>query len=157
MREDKILIPGMIYQLREGSKCQIITTAEWAEEKKEKIVVYQKLEKDYKVYAAREEEFWKNAYLPEKNTGDTEEEKKASTGEETGQVNPDLLRFLDADTNEERLNVLESIKEHLDERLLGQIAMSMDIVLDKGSVDEQYESLRYCLDTLIRFEGKHLR
>ena len=49
------------------------------------------------------------------------------------------------------------LKQYLDKRLLHNIAASMDIVLEEGDLDSQYDSLLHCLDTMEHFEGGRLR
>lgn len=81
---------------------------------------------------------------------------KNSEDQESG-FNPDLIFFLDARTYQDKLNVLVSLKNKLDDRLLEDIAISMDITLEEGTLEERYQILRDSLLTLNRFECNRLR
>lgn len=67
------------------------------------------------------------------------------------------MRVLDAETYREKRQLLIGLKQYLDKRLLHNIAASMDIVLEEGDLDSQYDSLIHCLDTMEHFEGGRLR
>lgn len=72
-------------------------------------------------------------------------------------VNPDLMRFLEAENYEDKMLVLESMKKRLTPQIIQTIAMSMDFSLEEGSLDEQYEAIMYYLETRARYEGRRLR
>ncbi len=90
----------------------------------------------------------------------TEPDKSSLSYEESKEkelVNPDLMHFLEADSYEDKLIVLESIKKRLTPQILQPIAMSLDYSLEEGDIMDQYESVRYYLETRIRYEGRRLR
>lgn len=68
--------------------------------------------------------------------------------------NNDLLAFLDAETYEEKHNLLVSMKNRLNDRLIDDIAASMDIMVDEGDINKRYKSLLTCIDTKAKFEIK---
>lgn len=72
-------------------------------------------------------------------------------------LNPNLLMFLDAETYQDKLNILVSLKNKLNDRLLDDIATSMDIIFEGGTLEERYQVLRDNLLTLNRFECNRLR
>lgn len=74
-------------------------------------------------------------------------------------VPPALLRFLEAESYEDKLDVLVSIRKELDDSMLNTIAMSLDIELppDKESLEEKYDSVKTCLVTLEKYECNRLR
>lgn len=67
------------------------------------------------------------------------------------------MKVLDAETYREKRQLMIGLKQYLDKRLLHNIAASMDIVLEEGDLDSQYDSLLHCLDTMEHFEGGRLR
>lgn len=71
--------------------------------------------------------------------------------------NPDLLEFLDADTMEQKKRILIGMRNRITDRLIDDIAASLDVAIGKGEVDERYKSLMVCVDTLERFEVNRLR
>lgn len=72
-------------------------------------------------------------------------------------VNPDLMAFLDAETFEEKRNLLISIKTRMTDRLIDDIAMSLDIEIKQGDLSDRYNDLLQCVDTMKRFEVERLR
>lgn len=97
-----------------------------------------------------------------KTTGasDAGTERSASAESEAGTAefaNPRLLAFLDADTYAEKLNLLTGMREYTDERMLNAIAMSLDLEVNKESVEEKYEEIKHCLITLEKYECNRLR
>ena len=73
------------------------------------------------------------------------------------QPDPGLLAFLDADSYEEKLEVFASLEGKVDLHMLNAIAASLDLELSKGSLEEQYDTLKSCLMTLERYECNRLR
>lgn len=72
-------------------------------------------------------------------------------------LNPDLLEFLDADTMEQKKRILIGMRDRITDRLIDDIAASLDVAIGKGEVGERYKSLMVCVDTLERFEVNRLR
>ncbi len=68
-----------------------------------------------------------------------------------------FMQILDAETYREKRQLMVGMKPYLDKRLLHNIAAALDIVLEEGDLDSQYDSLLHCLDTMKRFEGGRLR
>ena len=67
------------------------------------------------------------------------------------------MKVLDAESYREKRQLMIGLKQYLDKRLLHNIAASMDIVLEEGDLDSQYDSLLNCLNTMEHFEGGRLR
>ncbi|MCI6021870.1 MAG: DUF1653 domain-containing protein [Clostridia bacterium] len=67
-------------------------------------------------------------------------------------VNPALIKFLDAEDYREKLNVLTAIRAKLDDRLVDDIATSMDITVPDGSIDERFMSLKACILAHAKYE-----
>ncbi len=77
--------------------------------------------------------------------------------EEQGQVNPFLMKFLDADTYEEKRNILVRMKGDMTDRLIDDIAASMDVAVEKGDINERYISLLNCVDMMAKYEVNRFR
>ena len=75
-----------------------------------------------------------------------------STVDEVKGCNDDLMAFLDAETYEEKHNLLVSMKNRLTDRLIDDIAASMDVMVDEGDLNKRYKSLLTCIDTKAKFE-----
>ncbi len=79
------------------------------------------------------------------------------TAPEEGGVNPVLLEFLEAGTYEEKLAILLHKKKHISDKILSDMAASIDCTLDKGNLEERISDFAYCLQTHARFESNRLR
>lgn len=75
---------------------------------------------------------------------------EAERQEET--VNPLLLQFLDTDTYKQKLELFLSMKKKIDNRLIDDIAVALDVVVEDGPLEVRYEKLRSCIETMERFE-----
>lgn len=72
-------------------------------------------------------------------------------------INPLLLKFLDTDSYAEKLEVLEEIRNQLDNRLIDDIATVIDVVIEEGAIKNRYESLKACIETMVKYECGRLR
>jgi len=72
-------------------------------------------------------------------------------------IDPRLERFLDAGSYEEKLEVLASISNSLDDKLIDAMAVSMDVEVPEGSIDSRYVSLRNCIRAHAKYESLRLR
>ncbi|MBQ4068904.1 MAG: DUF1653 domain-containing protein [Lachnospiraceae bacterium] len=171
---------GQIYRHFKDKMYQIVCVAKHSETG-EKLVIYQKLYDDYAVHARPYEMFLsevdhdkypevKQKYrfeLVEPVEADSKvdnvsidsassEENMISehtAEEEVGEgCNNDLIAFLDAETYEEKHNLLVSMKNRLTDRLIDDIAASMDVMVDEGDLNKRYKSLLTCIDTKAKFE-----
>lgn len=85
---------------------------------------------------------------------DSREEQVQSENE---QVNPVLMEFLEADTYEDKLEVLQKYRKVLTSDLLYTMGMAMDFSIGEGDLEDQREALIYYLETHMRYEGRRLR
>lgn len=77
--------------------------------------------------------------------------------EEPTEVNPLLVRFLDAETYRDKLELFQCWEGYADEQLLESIAASLDITLSNGSSKEKFRQILSCLKTFEHFEIDRLR
>ncbi len=78
--------------------------------------------------------------------------------EEPGEeLDPFVLEFLDADTYEQRLNILAGLHHRITDEMITTMAIACDIEVDDGDTEERYEALKTCLQTLERYECNRLR
>lgn len=68
-----------------------------------------------------------------------------------------FMELLDARTYHEKCIIFTSLRKYLDKRLLNNIAVALDIVLEDGDEEEQYDSVLHCLQTFEHYETQRLR
>ena len=68
-----------------------------------------------------------------------------------------LLQLLDAEGFHEKRQIFIGLRPYLNERMLSNIAVALDIVLEDGDVDTQYESIMRCMEAFEHYEGRRLR
>lgn len=74
-----------------------------------------------------------------------------------GEVNHVLLKFLEADSYYEKLDIISSNRKHLSDRLINDMSVALDCTVDEGSLDDRIDGLITCLQAMCRFENKRLR
>lgn len=72
-------------------------------------------------------------------------------------IDPLVLEFLDADSYEERLNILAALHHRITDEMINTMAIAIDLEVEEGDTEERYEELKNCLLTLERFECNRLR
>lgn len=75
----------------------------------------------------------------------------------TESVNSVLLQFLDAESYYKKLEVITSNRKHMSDRLINDMAVSLDCAVEEGPLDQRIQGLIYCLQAMSRFEDKRLR
>lgn len=169
--------PFEIYRHFKGNLYQVLNIAEHTETG-EMLVIYQALYGSYQIYARPLAQFTekldKTRYpgasqeyrvVLQKNDNVGETVKKAENipqmqiEEETEElhIDPMVLRFLDADTYEEKLKLLTGMQHRITEEMLVTMAIACDIEIPEGTLDEKFQSLKTCLMTLDKFECNRLR
>lgn len=72
--------------------------------------------------------------------------------EEPHGVDKSLLEFLNAKTYSAKREILTSVKKGISDKLLNDIAVSLDFVLPEGDLTTKYEAIMSCLNAHARFE-----
>lgn len=72
-------------------------------------------------------------------------------------LDPLVLEFLDADSYEQRLNILAGLHHRITDDMITTMAIACDVEINDGDTEEHYEALRTCLLTLERYECNRLR
>ena len=179
MSDKRVLIPGDIYKHFKNKLYQIIGVAKHSETK-EQYVVYQALYGDFGIYVRPYDMFMSEVdrvkypdvtqkyrfEKVEKNTVESVVEPIVESISEpvvsqqvdnNDGVNPYLMEFFDMKTSSDKIEYLTSIRNKIDDRLISDIAASLDITIEEGDLDIRYSSLVSCLKTMARFECGRLR
>lgn len=159
---------GEFYRHFKNKMYQIVAVATHSETG-EALVIYQKLYDDFKVHARPLDMFMSEVdrekypnveqkYRFEKIEFDTEQPEQIKDNTVKEEVNPegnpnaDLLEFLNAETYEAKRNVLVGMRHRITDRIIDDMAASMDVVVEESDTWERYESLLACVTTKAKFE-----
>ncbi|MBD5545609.1 MAG: DUF1653 domain-containing protein [Lachnospiraceae bacterium] len=85
----------------------------------------------------------------------TDSEKK--TDEEKAGIDPMVMDFLDADTYEERLNILAALHHRITDDMINTMAISIDVEIEDGPIETRYEELKHCLVTFQKYQCIRIR
>ncbi len=72
--------------------------------------------------------------------------------EDNSGIDPVLLDFLNAKTYTAKKEIFSKVKKTADDKLLNDIAVSLDFVLPEGDLAAKYEAIYSCLNAHARFE-----
>ena len=72
--------------------------------------------------------------------------------EESVDIDPLILEFLDAKTVLDKKNILAALHHRITDEMINTLAVAMDVVIEEGEVEERYRQLKTCLDTIERYE-----
>lgn len=73
------------------------------------------------------------------------------------ELHPLVVEFLDAYGVDEKLRILTGIHAIMTDQMLTTIAVSMDLEVYEGPLEERYDQIRYALLTKKKYEGTRLR
>lgn len=176
--EDRRPATGEIYRHFKGKLYQIVAIATHSETREE-LVIYQALYGAYKVYArplamfvsevdhekypAAEQKYRFEKVKLQEETPEQQKTEAAVTEaapdavESEEQANPFLLRFLDADTYEEKYKILNEMENDITDRLINDFSVVLDVVIPEGDLTDRYIQLKQCVATMCRYETTRLR
>lgn len=72
-------------------------------------------------------------------------------------IDPLVMEFLEADTYEQRLNILAALHSRITNEMINTMAVAVDLEIKDGDVQERYEELKNCLLTFEKYECNRLR
>ena len=83
----------------------------------------------------------------------------AEAAESDGQpsLDPLVVEFLDADSYEQRLNILVALHSRITDEMINTLAVAVDLEIKDGDVEMRYEELKNCLLTFEKYECNRLR
>lgn len=166
-------VPGEFYHCKE-KLYQILTIAVHTETE-EQLVIYQALYGNFRVFAKPLSIFgdvtadglpqFTKVDMGGQNSimeiADNDHSALASGIEKPPVKQKELLglmeTFYDTDSYEEKLDILMSMQDDLNHVMLANIAVSLDIAVPDGSLEEQFQSIVSCLKTMKRYQTSRLR
>lgn len=83
--------------------------------------------------------------------------KETQQPEEQLNIDPLVLEFLDADSYRQRLGILDALHNRITDDMINMMAVSADLEIKEGDVEDRYMELRNCLRTFEKYECNRLR
>ncbi len=90
------------------------------------------------------------------HAGKTEASESGENGDEIS-IDPMVMDFLDADTYEERLNILAALHHRITNDMINTMAISVDVEIEDGPIETRYEELKHCIITFQKYQCSRMR
>lgn len=150
---------GETYRHFKGNLYKVIAIAKHTETEEE-LVIYQSVEHLQEIYARPLEMFTgkvdKEKYPQSVQEYRFERYDSMQNSEEVN-IDPMVLEFLEADTYEQKLNILAGLHHRITDEMITTMAVASDVEVAEGDLEERYESLKACLLTFDKYECSRLR
>lgn len=76
--------------------------------------------------------------------------------EESEQANPWLMKFLDAESFDEKYQIVSEMYADIDDKLIDDLAVCLDVVIPEGKLTDRYMELKHCIRTRQKYEGSRM-
>lgn len=85
------------------------------------------------------------------------EQQQESPTREPERPEEKMMRFFDAETMEEKYKILCSMEDCITDHMINNMAVTLDVVIEEGEVEQRFEELKQCVRTFQRYENTRLR
>lgn len=143
---------GGVYKHFKGNYYKVLHLATHSETR-ETLVIYQALYGEGGIYARPLEMFM--SPVDKEKYPDVDQEYRFER--QKSAVDPGVMDFLDADTCERKLEILARIHPRITDDMINTMAVSLDMEIKDGKIEDRYEELKYSIMTRARFECTRLR
>ncbi len=157
MEQARRPLTGDVYRHFKDRLYEIITIAIHSETEEE-MVVYRQLYGDFLTYV-RPLSMFLSEVDHEKYPQEKQKYRFELVREERKETQPDeiLIQFLDAKGATGKYKLLDEYEGKLDDRMINNMAISVDLVIAEGPIEQRLNELKECLRTKARFECTRLR
>ena len=150
-------MPGEFYRHFKNKQYQIVTIATHSETG-EKMVVYQALYGSFQSYVRpydmfiSEVDHVKYPDVEQKYRFAFLESPEADDQEAAEAADPNLIRFMDAESFSDKYEVFAQLKPVMTDKLIDELAVVCDLVIPEGDLNERYDQMKKCLQTRMKYE-----
>ena len=67
-------------------------------------------------------------------------------------ADPNLIRFMDADSFSDKFEVFTQLRSVMTDKLIDELAVVCDLVIPEGNLNDRYEQMKRCLQTRMKYE-----
>lgn len=85
-----------------------------------------------------------------------ETEKASADPDSEEQANPWLMKFLDAESFDEKYQIVSEMYADIDDKLIDDLAVCLDVVIPEGKLTDRYMELKHCIRTRQKYEGSRM-
>lgn len=82
---------------------------------------------------------------------------QTAESDEQVHIDPLVMEFLDANTYEQRLDILAALHDRVTDDMINTMAVAVDLEIKDGDIEERYTELKRCLLTFEKYECNRLR
>jgi hypothetical protein len=138
---------------KDGKIFQVITEA-IEREHGQIMIVYQELQSPFNIYVLEKEKFQEMLDQDLEDELPKLQDRVEIKPKRREERRPSALieAFLDAETYNKKIEVLESVEEQIEDDTLELLALAMDVVLEGDTMDARYYSLLQVLRMRARFD-----
>lgn len=72
-------------------------------------------------------------------------------------IDPGVMEFLEVETIDEKMKILSRVHPRITDEMINTMAVSLDLDIKDGDIEDRYLELQSCMATLGRFECDRLR
>lgn len=153
--EYRIPKAGECYRHFKGNRYQVLTIAKHTETG-EDLVIYQGLYEGNPVYARPLPMFMSK--IDHAKFPDATQEYRFELEEDTAVTDVGehslIMKFLELESNEEKVTFLQRIKTEVTDEFLTATAQSLDFIESRETLEMRYEDLLFYLKTLMKYEKR---
>ena len=73
--------------------------------------------------------------------------------EENNYVDPLVMEFLETESMKEKCNILTALHHRITDDMITTMAISMDVVIEEGDLQDRYRQLMTCLTMMDKYES----
>ena len=147
---------GSVYRHFKGNLYEVKAIALHSETG-EKMVVYQALYGDGDTYVRPYDSFVSKVDRIKYPDADQEYRFEEQKAQDSPDIDPMVMQFLETEDFEEKFTILGGLHHRITKDQIAIMAMSLDVTIEDGEIEDMYRQLKTCVDTRRRFETTRLR